>query len=71
VYFAVVVMVLGWWLLLDGTLVLLLAGLLALWFNLAVIPVEERELRAIFGQQYEAYSKAVPRFIPTLRRYLG
>jgi protein-S-isoprenylcysteine O-methyltransferase Ste14 len=70
-YFAVVVMVLGWWLVLDYTFLLLLAGLLTLWFNLVVIRFEERELRAIFAQQYEAYAKSVPKFIPSLRRYNG
>jgi protein-S-isoprenylcysteine O-methyltransferase Ste14 len=70
-YFAVVVMVLGWWLVLDYTFVLILAVLLALWFNLVVIRFEEQELRAIFGQQYEAYAKSVPRFIPSFRRYKG
>jgi protein-S-isoprenylcysteine O-methyltransferase Ste14 len=66
-YFAVVVLVLGWWLVLDYTFVLLMAGLLILWFNLVVIRFEEQELRAVFGEQYESYSKSVPRFIPSLR----
>ncbi len=67
-YFAVVVLVLGWWLVLDYTFVLLMAGLFILWFNLVVIRFEEQELRAIFGEQYESYSKSVPRFIPSFRR---
>ncbi len=67
-YFAVVVLVLGWWLVLDYTFVLLMAGLLILWFNLVVIRFEEQELRAVFGEQYESYSKSVPRFIPSFRR---
>ena len=66
-YFAVVVLVLGWWLVLDYTFVLLMAGLFILWFNLVVIRFEEQELRAIFGEQYESYSKSVPRFIPSFR----
>jgi protein-S-isoprenylcysteine O-methyltransferase Ste14 len=66
-YFAVVVMVLGWWLVLDYTFVLLMAGLFILWFNLVVIRFEEQELRAVFGEQYESYSKSVPRFIPSFR----
>ena len=41
-YFAVVVMVLGWWLVLNYMFILLLAGLLALWFNLVVD--EDRDL---------------------------
>jgi protein-S-isoprenylcysteine O-methyltransferase Ste14 len=66
-YFAVVVMVLGWWLVLDYTFILLMVGLFILWFNLVVIRFEEQELRAIFGEQYESYSKSVPRFIPSFR----
>jgi uncharacterized membrane protein len=67
-YFAAVVMVVGWWLMLDYTFLLLMAGLLILWFNLVVIAMEERELRAVFGEEYERYCKSVPRFIPSLRR---
>lgn len=67
-YFAVVVMVFGWWLLLDRTLVLFMAFFFLLWFNLVVIRFEERELRALFGDQYDAYVKAVPRLLPSLRR---
>ncbi|MGA1978944.1 MAG: isoprenylcysteine carboxylmethyltransferase family protein [Sedimentisphaerales bacterium] len=66
-YFAVVVLVLGWWLVLDYTFILLMAGLFILWFNLVVIRFEEQELRAVFGKQYESYSKSVPRFIPSFR----
>jgi protein-S-isoprenylcysteine O-methyltransferase Ste14 len=66
-YFAVVVMVIGWWLVLDYTFILLMVGLFILWFNLVVIRFEEQELRAIFGEQYESYSKSVPRFIPSFR----
>jgi protein-S-isoprenylcysteine O-methyltransferase Ste14 len=70
-YFAVVVMVLGWWLVLDYTFILLLAGLMALWFNLIVIRLEEKELRVTFGEQYRAYSKKVPKFIPGVGRWRG
>jgi hypothetical protein len=30
--------------------------------------VEERDLLAHFGRQYEAYREAVPRFVPRLAR---
>lgn len=66
-YFAVVVIVLGWWLVLDYTFILLMVCLLVPWFNLVVIRFEEQELRAIFGAQYESYLKSVPRFIPSFR----
>jgi protein-S-isoprenylcysteine O-methyltransferase Ste14 len=35
---------------------------------LIVTPVEERELRLQYGSEYEAYCRAVPRFVPRLRR---
>lgn len=67
-YAAIVIMVAGWWLVLDVTFLLFSAGLLALWFNFVVTPFEERELRALFGARYEAYARHTPRLIPSLRR---
>ncbi|MFQ6134854.1 MAG: methyltransferase family protein [Nitrososphaerales archaeon] len=63
-YFGVVLLVLGWWLLLDYSFLLVSAIFLLLWFNFVVAPFEEVELRAIFGEQYEQYSKEVPKIIP-------
>lgn len=68
-YFAVVILVLGWWLLLDLTFLLLSTVLLLLWFNFVVAPFEEEELRAIFGEQYERYTEEVPGMIPFTKRY--
>lgn len=68
-YFAVVILVLGWWLLLDVTFLLLSTVPLLLWFNFVVAPFEEEELRAIFGEQYERYTEEVPRMIPFTKRY--
>ncbi len=67
-YFAVVLLVLGWWLVLDYTLVLFMALLFFLWFNLVVIPFEEKELRALYPEEYAAYARAVPRFFPSWKR---
>lgn len=67
-YFAVVLLWLGWWLVLDYTFVLLLAFFFFLWFNLVVIRFEEAELMTLYSEQYAAYAKAVPRFFPSLRR---
>ncbi|MCI0519078.1 MAG: isoprenylcysteine carboxylmethyltransferase family protein [Chloroflexi bacterium] len=66
-YFCVVVMLLGWWLLLDITLLLWLALVFFLWFTLVVIRFEERELMEMFEEQYEAYAKAVPMIFPSLK----
>ena len=67
-YFAVIVLLLGGWLLLDYTLFLLMAMLFFLWFTLVVIRFEERELRTLFGEEYETYARAVPMIIPSLRQ---
>jgi protein-S-isoprenylcysteine O-methyltransferase Ste14 len=64
-YFAVVALWLGWWLVLDYTLLLLMAIFFFLWFNFVVIRFEEQELRALFGEEYEAYARAVPKFFPS------
>ena len=66
-YFAVVVLFLGWWLLLDYTFLLFMALLFLLWFTMVVIRFEEQELRALFGEEYEAYARAVPMILPSLR----
>jgi len=53
-YFAVVVLWLGWWLLLDYTILLFMALLFHLWFFWAVTRFEEQELRALLGKEYDA-----------------
>jgi protein-S-isoprenylcysteine O-methyltransferase Ste14 len=69
-YSDVVLLLLGWWLLLDHSFLLISALLLLLWFNFVVAPFEERELRAIFGDDYERYAERVPRIIPFTSRVL-
>ena len=44
-----------------------LVAISVLWVAL-LVPVEEKELRARFGDHYLAYAGRVPRFLPTLRR---
>lgn len=73
-YSDVVLLLLGWWLLLDYSFLLISAFLLLLWFHFVVTRFEERELRAIFGDGYEEYASRVPRIIPftsELGRLLG
>lgn len=67
-YLDVVILMVGWWLLLNYSLLLLSAIFLLLWFNYVVAPFEEKELKAIFGEQYKRYSKEVPRIIPFTKR---
>jgi protein-S-isoprenylcysteine O-methyltransferase Ste14 len=66
-YFAVVVLLLGWWLVLDYTFILFMTFLFFLWFNLVVIRFEEKELKALYGEEYKTYAKSVPRFFPSLK----
>ena len=63
-YLGVLLLVLGFWILLDYASLLFSAMLLLLWFNFVVAPFEEKELRAMFGDQYQQYSREVPRMIP-------
>ncbi|MBM5804518.1 MAG: isoprenylcysteine carboxylmethyltransferase family protein [Candidatus Verstraetearchaeota archaeon] len=67
-YFGNVLLLIGWWLLLDYTFLLFSAVLLLLWFNFVVANFEEKELRAMFGEQYEQYSREVPKIIPFTKR---
>jgi protein-S-isoprenylcysteine O-methyltransferase Ste14 len=64
-YFAVVVLFVGWWLLLGYTVLVIMAILFLIWFRMVVIRFEERELRMLFAD-YDAYSKAVPTLFPSL-----
>jgi len=73
-YSDVLLMLLGWWLLLDYSFLLISTLLLLLWFEFVVTRFEERELRAIFGDDYHEYAKRVPRIVPFtsgLRKLLG
>jgi len=67
-YLGVVSLIAGWSLLLDYTFLLLSTIFMFLWFNFVVAPFEERELRAMFGEDYEQYSKEVPKMIPFTKR---
>jgi protein-S-isoprenylcysteine O-methyltransferase Ste14 len=66
-YFAVVLLFVGWWLALDCTLLLFMAFFFFLWFNLVVIRFEEKELKSLYGNEYEIYARTVPKFFPSWR----
>ncbi len=63
-YFGVVMLLMGWWLLLDFTFLFFGALFLFLWFRFVLIPFEEKELVAIFGDQYKNYMRQVPSIFP-------
>ena len=67
-YSGVLVLLLGWWLLLDYSFLLVSTLLAFVWFSVVVTPFEEKELRAIFGEDDELYAREVPRMIPSIRR---
>ena len=67
-YLGVIVMVLGWAILSNGTFVLVATFVLLIWFGLVLIPFEERELRALFGKQWENYTEVTPMLVPFTKR---
>jgi len=67
-YAGVVVMTLGWALVASATFVLVATAVVFLWFRLLLIPFEEKELRALFGGEYEEYCERVPMMVPFTNR---
>jgi protein-S-isoprenylcysteine O-methyltransferase Ste14 len=67
-YFGVVVMVLGWAMLTAYTFVFVATVVILLWFGLVLIPFEERELQALFGEEWKRYSDQTPMLIPFTKR---
>ena len=63
-YLAATSIFLGWAFLTGSTSSFVGVGFILLWFRFVQIPFEERELHAIFGDQYSRYSKEVPMLIP-------
>jgi len=63
-YLAAVAIMLGEALLLGSTRVLIYALVAALAFHLFVVGYEEPTLRKKFAAEYEAYARAVPRWLP-------
>jgi protein-S-isoprenylcysteine O-methyltransferase Ste14 len=67
-YFGVVVMVLGWAVLTAYTFVFVTTVVLLLWFGLFLVPFEERELQALFGEEWKRYVEETPMLIPFTKR---
>ena len=67
-YFGVVVMVFGWALVGGYTFVFVATLMILLWFRFVIIPFEEKELLALFGERYAKYASEVPMLVPLARR---
>jgi protein-S-isoprenylcysteine O-methyltransferase Ste14 len=65
-YLCAVWIIVGQGLIFGSTSVLVYAGIVALAFHLFVVLYEEPTLRAMFGAEYVAYCREVPRWIPRL-----
>jgi len=63
-YFGVVMLLFGLGLLLSFAFLFFASLFLFLWFRFVLIPFEEKELVAIFGEQYKNYMRQVPTIIP-------
>jgi protein-S-isoprenylcysteine O-methyltransferase Ste14 len=70
-YFGVVLGVFGLGALFSSATILFWCLMVTLWFAVVLIPFEERELDAIFGEGYRAYKRQVPMLFPTGRRFRG
>jgi protein-S-isoprenylcysteine O-methyltransferase Ste14 len=67
-YAGVVVMTLGWAMVSSLTFVMVATVVVFLWFRLLLIPFEEKELRALFGDEYRKYCDQVPTMVPFTKR---
>ena len=70
-YVAVLSVIAGQALLLGNLRVLQYGALVGLGFHLFVVAYEEPTLRSTFGEEYERYCAAVPRWKPRLRPWQG
>ena len=66
IYVAVVAIILGQALLMADWRLIVYGVLLWLFFHLAVVGFEEPSLEQTFGEEYEAFRAAVPRWIPRM-----
>lgn len=67
-YLGVVVMVFGFALLTGYSYLFVATVVFLLWFSLVLIPLEERELQALFGDDWKRYSERTPMIVPFTKR---
>lgn len=67
-YLSAMIVFFGWGLATSVTSSLLGFLFIMAWFRLVEIPFEEKELRALFGDQYALYAARVPMLIPFTKR---
>lgn len=68
-YLGVVLMAFGLGLAYSSAPLLLWGVVVSLWFSLVLIPFEEKELEALFGDSYMGYKRQVPMLFPSGRKY--
>ena len=70
-YLGVVLSVVGFGFIGSSVVVFLWAFVLLCWYWFLLIPFEERELYALFGETYARYRQQVPKLFPYWKRYVG
>jgi len=70
-YLGAIALFLGWALVTGSTSLLVGVLFVLVWFRFVQIPFEEKELRAIFGEEFDRYSAKVPMLIPLSNRWRG
>lgn len=70
-YLGVLLAFLGWAILTNSTSNLLATLVALIWFALVQIPFEEKELRALFGDQFAKYARDTPMLVPFTKRRKG
>jgi len=63
-YLGAIIIIFGYGFLSGSTSTFLATFIILLWFWLVQIPFEEKEMRALFGEQYVTYMHVTPMLIP-------
>ena len=67
-YFGVVIVTFGFAILTTYSFVFVATVVVLSWFDLVIIPFEEKELHALFGEQWREYSENTPMLVPFTKR---